>query len=160
MAATVRICGGVLARSLARSGTGARIVALRANQGALPTIAARKLTTSSVCQLRSEKEINEWVENELSKGWEHKGLYPHDRWRDGVAWHMYTASFAILFVGFFWWYRYMPDITKRHWSVREAYLVLHERESKNMDPIPRDYVDPDKLDLPTDEELGDMRIII
>ena len=65
--AAVRICGGTLARSLARSGPGARIVAVRANQGAVPTIVFRKLTTSATCQLRSEKEVTEWVQNELSK---------------------------------------------------------------------------------------------
>merc|ERR1711862_215428 len=157
--AAVRICGGTLARSLARSG-GVRIVALRANQGALPTIALRKLTTSTVCQLRSEKEVTEWVEKELSKGWESTGMYPHDRERDGVAFHMLTASFAILFVGFLWAYRYAPDLNRRHWSAREAYLVLHEREAANMELIPRDYVDPDKIELPTDEELEDTRIII
>ena len=44
--------------------------------------------------------------------------------------------------------------------MREAYLVLQERESKNMEKISRDYIDPDKIELPSDEELGDMRIFV
>ena len=50
--------------------------------------------------------------------------------------------------------------SRRHWSGREAYLVLAEREAANMELISRDYIDPAKIELPTDEELGDTRIQI
>ena len=54
----------------------------------------------------------------------------------------------------------MFSCRRRHWATREAYLVLAEREALNLDPVSRDYVDPDKIELPTDEELGDMPILI
>merc|ERR1712244_136499 len=103
MAATVRNCVG-LTRALARSGSGIRLLAARANKGAVPTTFLRKLTTSSPCKgaagpTRSEKEINEWVENELSKGWESKGIFYHDRWRDNISYHLYTSSFVLVIVG-------------------------------------------------------------
>ena len=44
--------------------------------------------------------------------------------------------------------------------MREAYLVLAEREALNLDPVSRDYIDPDKIELPTEEELGDIEILI
>merc|ERR1711963_644116 len=118
------------------------------------------LSTSPIRKLRSEKEITDWVEKEMSKGWESKGLYPHDKWRDEMGYRMVFFSIGIMLVAIVWVYRYAPDNMKRHWAMREAYLVLQERESKNMEKISRDYIDPDKIELPSDEELGDMRIYV
>uniref|UniRef100_A0A6V7J1T2 NADH dehydrogenase [ubiquinone] 1 beta subcomplex subunit 11, mitochondrial n=1 Tax=Bracon brevicornis TaxID=1563983 RepID=A0A6V7J1T2_9HYME len=55
---------------------------------------------------------------------------------------------------------YRPDPKLREWAQREAYLQLRYREEHGLPPIDRNYVDPSKIILPTDEELGDTEIII
>ena len=46
------------------------------------------------------------------------------------------------------------------WCYREAYLLLREREAKGVVPVDRNLVDPAKIQLPSEEELGDHPIII
>merc|ERR1712117_583716 len=151
MATAVRTCGA-LARSAVAS-NGLVRVGCHLNRPAIPvSLLLRKLSTTPISKLRSEKE--------MSKGWESKGLYPHDKWRDEIAYRMVFFSIGIMLVAILWVYRYAPDNMKRHWAMREAYLVLQERESKNMEKVSRDYIDPDKIELPSDEELGDMRIYV
>ncbi|XP_063973038.1 NADH dehydrogenase [ubiquinone] 1 beta subcomplex subunit 11, mitochondrial [Diachasmimorpha longicaudata] len=55
---------------------------------------------------------------------------------------------------------YAPDPRLREWAQREAYLQLRYREEHGLPLINRNYVDPAKLYLPSDEELGDTEIII
>jgi NADH dehydrogenase (ubiquinone) 1 beta subcomplex subunit 11 len=44
------------------------------------------------------------------------------------------------------------------WAHREGILLLREREAAGIFPIDKNFVDPAKLELPTDEELGDTPI--
>lgn len=60
--------------------------------------------------------------------------------------------------GFIW--GYAPDPLLRDWAQREAFLELRRREAAGLDPISRDYADPANVVLPSDEELGNMEIII
>jgi hypothetical protein len=46
------------------------------------------------------------------------------------------------------------------WAHREAMLLLREREAAGVTLIDKNFVDPAKLELPTDEELGDTEIIV
>lgn len=55
---------------------------------------------------------------------------------------------------------YLPDIHLRDWSQREAYLELRRREAAGLDPISRDFINADQMVLPSEEELGEMEIII
>ena len=48
----------------------------------------------------------------------------------------------------------------RNWATREAYLLLKEREDAGVFPISKDFLDPAKVELPSDEELGDIDIRI
>ncbi len=43
---------------------------------------------------------------------------------------------------------------------REAYLLLREREEKGLVAVDKNYVDPAKLELPSDDEIGDLPIIV
>lgn len=54
-----------------------------------------------------------------------------------------------------WLYLYGPDFKLRDWSRREAYLRTTKREALGLPLIDRDVVDPDRIVLPTEEELGD-----
>lgn len=62
--------------------------------------------------------------------------------------------FGVMFVA------YWPDFEHRNWAKREAFIRLHERERLGLDPIDKNYIDPSKIVLPSDEELGDTEIII
>ena len=49
---------------------------------------------------------------------------------------------------------------KKHWCRREAMLCLIEREKAGVPYIDRNYVNPAKLELPTDEELNGAEVMI
>lgn len=55
---------------------------------------------------------------------------------------------------------YFPDVKGTDWAQREAYLQLRYREEHGLPPIDPNLIDPSKIKLPTDEELGDTDIII
>uniref|UniRef100_A0A7R9JS95 NADH dehydrogenase [ubiquinone] 1 beta subcomplex subunit 11, mitochondrial n=1 Tax=Timema genevievae TaxID=629358 RepID=A0A7R9JS95_TIMGE len=57
-------------------------------------------------------------------------------------------------------FAYVPDFQLRDWAQREAFLELRRREQLGLPPIDRNLIDPEKIILPTDEELGDTEIII
>lgn len=44
--------------------------------------------------------------------------------------------------------------------MREAYLQLHRREKLGLPLVDKNLIDPAKIELPSDEELGDTEIII
>lgn len=67
---------------------------------------------------------------------------------------------TILAVGGTFIFAYIPDVGNRDWAVREAYLLLHKREKLGLPLIDKNYIDPEKIVLPTDEELGDTEIIL
>ena len=52
--------------------------------------------------------------------------------------------------------------TKMELLYNQAYLVLREREAAGVEPISRDFIDPDKVwaSLPSDEELKEAGVVI
>ena len=48
----------------------------------------------------------------------------------------------------------------RSWEKREALLELARREKLGLPLIDANFVDPSKIHLPSDEELGDFEIIV
>lgn len=55
---------------------------------------------------------------------------------------------------------YRPDSQLSSWAKREAFLQLRYREENGLPLIDPNVVDPAKIVLPSDEELGDVEIII
>lgn len=49
---------------------------------------------------------------------------------------------------------------EKDWTQREAYLQLHRREKLGLPLVDKNYIDPAKIELPSDEELGDTDIVI
>ena len=47
-----------------------------------------------------------------------------------------------------------------NWAQREAYLLLKAREDAGIFLISKDFIDPEKVNLPSDEELGPIEIRI
>jgi NADH dehydrogenase (ubiquinone) 1 beta subcomplex subunit 11 len=59
------------------------------------------------------------------------------------------------------YFNYRRDsFMKKHWCRREAMLCLIEREKAGVPYIDRNYVNPAKLELPTDEELNGAEVMI
>lgn len=72
----------------------------------------------------------------------------------------FFCGVSIALVGSIFWWSYLPDRQLNEWAQREAYVVLRDREAAGLDPIAADYIDPNTVELPSDEELGNAEIII
>lgn len=96
-----------------------------------------------------------------SKNWVSYGFDIYDKEEDRQltrATYFMGVSFAICGTIFIW--AYLPDRQMYEWSQREAYLVLRDREAAGLEPIAADYVDPSQVNLPADNELADVEVII
>ncbi|KAG8229917.1 hypothetical protein J437_LFUL008249 [Ladona fulva] len=95
------------------------------------------------------------------KNWMSFGYDIKDQEIDSTAAHatMFVSVTLCLVVGGFY-FAYAPDYQLRDWSQREAYLELRHREQNGLPLIDPNYIDPSKIELPSDEELGDTEIII
>ncbi|XP_056638604.1 NADH dehydrogenase [ubiquinone] 1 beta subcomplex subunit 11, mitochondrial [Diorhabda carinulata] len=69
-----------------------------------------------------------------------------------------SVTLCLVVGGFFW--SYIPDYTLRDWSQREAYLELRRREEQGLPLIDPNFIDVNKITLPSDEELEGVEIII
>lgn len=86
--------------------------------------------------------------------WDNKEL---DRQMTRGVWFM---GLSVCIIGTIFWWSYLPDRQFLEWSQREAFIVLRNREAAGLEPISPNYIDPSKIVLPSDEELGDTEIII
>jgi len=100
----------------------------------------------------------------MRKDWICYGLHPTNEYLD---WKLHHALMFIVFSVFIptsvilIWYRSdWPDL--KEWSHREAFLEMERREKAGLPYISKDYVDPKVVltHLPSEEELGDFKIII
>lgn len=95
------------------------------------------------------------------KNWVSWGFERFDKKKDENVMHattFITVTLCMVVVGFVW--GYAPDMLLRDWAQREGYLELRRREAAGLEPISANYVDPAAIELPSDEELGGMEIII
>lgn len=100
-------------------------------------------------------------EQKTNKNWVSYGFSTRDEKEDRDSMNssfFFSVTLCLVWGGFVW--AYLPDNHLRDWSQREAYLELRRRESAGQDPISRDYVDCNAIELPSDEELADTEIII
>ena len=75
--------------------------------------------------------------------------------------HLATACLTAVTIIPIVYFNYRRDsYAKKHWCRREAMLCLIEREKAGVPYIDRNYVDPAKLELPTDEELNGAEVMI
>lgn len=66
----------------------------------------------------------------------------------------FTGGILIL-----WFWMYGPDTRENDWARREAFLRTAKREALGLPLIDRDVVDPERIVLPTEEELGDFYVV-
>jgi len=107
-----------------------------------------KMEYESNYLLRLNKTDLDSEENWLSFGHDY-----HDRIAD-VAYHRFLVFITVLqiiFVTFVVYYT--PDMRHRNWYQREAFLEMARREALGLPLIDPDYIPPEKMLLPTDEEL-------
>jgi len=85
--------------------------------------------------------------------WVSFGYNYHDR-IDDVGQHRlygFLCIFQLILIVFM--ANYYPDFKRRDWGHREAYLEIARREALGLPLIDPDYIPPEKMLLPTDEEL-------
>nr|CAI5851022.1 unnamed protein product [Callosobruchus analis] len=97
----------------------------------------------------------------VEKDWISYGFDYKSKENDRSAMHslMFITITLCLTVGSFVM-AYLPDYNLTNWAQREAYLELRRREAAGLQPIDPNFIDPAKIVLPSDEELGDTEIII
>ncbi|KAK0178944.1 hypothetical protein PV327_007781 [Microctonus hyperodae] len=100
-------------------------------------------------------------ETNKSEDWISYGMSEEDKWWDRFSMHstiFMGYSVCIIFGGTL--LAYMPDMRDHEWTAREAYLQLRYREENGLPLVDPNLIDPAKIILPTDEELGDTEVII
>lgn len=96
-----------------------------------------------------------------NKNWVSYGFDFRDEATDRSAMkssYFFSITLCLVWGTFIW--SYLPDPQMRNWSQREAHLTLRAREQAGQEPIGRDYLDADKVVLPSEEELEGVEIII
>lgn len=70
------------------------------------------------------------------------------------------ACFFLCFSMIFWvWlWSYGPDYNLSEWARREAFLRTHKREALGLPLIDKNMIDPERIILPTEEEIGSYTI--
>lgn len=113
----------------------------------------RRITTTP----RYDKEEIQSVK----KKWVSYGFSEEDEAEDIHSLHqtMFTTVTICIVMGCTLW-AYLPDSRGIDWAQREAYLQLRYKEENGLPLINPNVVDPSKIYLPSDEELGDTDIII
>ncbi|KAL1140969.1 hypothetical protein AAG570_000895 [Ranatra chinensis] len=93
--------------------------------------------------------------------WISYGFSTKDKEEDRTYLHatfFFGITITFVFGGFVLAYR--PDELGRNWAQREAFLELRRRERLGLPLVDQNYIPADKINLPSDEELGDTEIII
>lgn len=107
------------------------------------------------------KTVEEFADPSTQKNWISYGFDYIDMREDRYLAHLIFFSFiVVIFGGSGFIFYYYPDTRLDNWSTREAFLELERRKRLGLPLIDKNYVDPAKVVLPTEEELGDTEVII
>jgi len=99
--------------------------------------------------------------NTVYKYWQDMGFDERDREFDATAAHdTFFSAVTIFLCGSLIVLLYNPDTHQRDWAQREAYIRLAEREKLNLPPVDKYLIDPSRIILPTDEEIGEYPIVV
>lgn len=95
------------------------------------------------------------------KNWVNYGFDPKNKEEDRTAMHsIMFATVTLCLVCGGYYMMYLPDYNLKDWAQREAFLELRRREKLGLPLVDPNLIDPAKIQLPSDEELGDTEIII
>ncbi|KAL2729435.1 hypothetical protein V1478_005725 [Vespula squamosa] len=124
----------------------------------LQKITCRAITTSP----KKNDSTNVIESHEKKKPWINYGFDETNELDDRRKMHelfFMGITIGIILTGYVLMYK--PDMrSMATWAQREAYLQLRYREEHGLPLIDMNLIDPAKIVLPTDEELGDIEIII
>lgn len=99
--------------------------------------------------------------DEEPKNWVSYGFDYKNESDDVNAHHasfFFSVTLCLVFGSFMW--AYAPDVHMRDWAQREAFLELRRRENNGYPPISPNYIDPKTIQLPDEEDICDIEIII
>merc|ERR1712088_1028605 len=112
----------------------------KGNKNVLSEASSRNGSTQTPFRKRTQEELSAYVKEIESRSWKSKEAAPWNRKLDS--------------------FHYKRDFSLRDWGRREAMIIMLEREEAGLHYIDRNFVDPSKLDLPSDEELGDAPVYL
>ncbi|XP_012219608.1 NADH dehydrogenase [ubiquinone] 1 beta subcomplex subunit 11, mitochondrial [Linepithema humile] len=120
------------------------------------TTVYRRITTTPRCYDNSKEQTQP-----VKRKWVSYGFDNEDEALDRHSLHqtMFVVVTIVIVLGSTV-FAYLPDVRGKDWAQREAYLRLRHREENGLPLIDPNLIDPSKIILPTDEELGDTEIII
>lgn len=113
-------------------------------------------TVAAPASVTTEDFANPNPKNWISYGFDYK-TEAEDR-KATKSTFFFAVTLCLVWGTFYW--SYLPDTKLRDWAQREGFLELRRREEAGVDLISPNYVDPDKIVLPSDEDLGQTEIII
>lgn len=112
----------------------------------------------------AEKQVKEVEKSDSLENDENyltHGYYYEDPEKDEWTHHMHMLVYVTMpTIVFLLFAIYYPDHQDRAWEKREAFLELARREKLGLPLIDINFIDPSKIHLPSDEELGDFEIIV
>lgn len=147
MAALIRFNNQTIIRNLiSNAARNSRLISTSQKNRETATAATKAETKSSIVTDKN------WV----SYGFEFKN--EADDRSSMKASFFFSVTLCLVWGTFVW--SYLPDTQLRDWAQREGYLELRRREAAGIEPINKDYVDVNTIQLPTDEDLGNTEIII
>ncbi|KAF2358888.1 NADH:ubiquinone oxidoreductase ESSS subunit [Trinorchestia longiramus] len=96
-----------------------------------------------------------------NKHWVSWGWDIEDRVVDATYIHcFFFLLVSVALIGGSYFMAYSPTKNFRDWAQREAYLEIRRREAAGLPHIDRDAVPVEQIVLPSEEELGNMEIVI
>ena len=156
----------ILFRSLSSSKTSSsKLIVNSSSSKSLNQLLSRALaskahaTNQHVSGPKSEADKQQWEREDRYKIF--YGFDFNNEAADKAVAHFYTflCFFGFFFIPGFLIY-YFPDYRQNEWCYREAHLELARREKLGVDLVSPDYIPVENIKLPSDEELGDMEIVI
>ncbi len=96
----------------------------------------------------------------MEKGWQGAGYHPYNKAEDERRAHFWMFLWVTICIGGGFWLGFVGDAQQMDWAQREAFLRMRECEAKGLPYVDPNFVDPSKIKLPTEEELGDTEVIV
>ncbi|KAK9880047.1 hypothetical protein WA026_008558 [Henosepilachna vigintioctopunctata] len=122
---------------------------------------SKKHDTAVVTDVCEKQQSVVQEQSKVNKNWISYGFHTKDKTEDRFWTHItfFTTITLCMTMGFLF-FAYMPDHTFREWAQREAFLEIARREKNGLPLLDPNLIDLSKVQLPSDEELGDTEIII
>lgn len=133
-----------------------RIIPVLNQRGISTSKKNSETATITTQQTKTEPATIATNKNWVSYGFEKKSEADDKRNMHSIF--FVSVTLCLVGIGFVW--AYLPDYNLRDWAQREAFLELRRREAQGLPLVDPNLIDPSKIELPSDSELGDTEIIV